>query len=121
MDTEVANGLLIAQMLTGGWRHSPPPLHLCLDDLRRLAPLILQLGTAALVWRRIGSSDLGLSSPGFELRQAYRLSSLQSVLHVRAVVQNVALLRSAGVEPLLAKGWAVARLYPEAGLRPHGD
>jgi hypothetical protein len=33
----------------------------------------------------------------------------------------VTTLRSAGVEPLLGKGWAVARLYPEAGLRPHGD
>ena len=30
-------------------------------------------------------------------------------------------LRSAGVEPLLVKGWAVARLYPERGLRPYGD
>jgi hypothetical protein len=25
------------------------------------------------------------------------------------------------VEPLLAKGWAAARLYPEPGLRPYGD
>ena len=31
------------------------------------------------------------------------------------------MLRSAGVEPLLVKGWAVARLYPEHGLRPYGD
>jgi hypothetical protein len=30
-------------------------------------------------------------------------------------------LRSAGVEPLLVKGWAVARLYPERGIRPYGD
>ena len=25
------------------------------------------------------------------------------------------------MKPLLAKGWAVARLYPEPGLRPYGD
>ena len=30
-------------------------------------------------------------------------------------------LRSAGVEPILGKGWAIARLYPERGLRPYGD
>ena len=30
-------------------------------------------------------------------------------------------LRSAGVEPLLVKGWAIARHYPEAGLRPYSD
>ena len=37
------------------------------------------------------------------------------------IVQAITLLRSAGVEPLLVKGWAVARLYPERGLRPYGD
>ena len=30
-------------------------------------------------------------------------------------------LRARGVEPLLGKGWAVARLYPRPGLRPYGD
>jgi len=33
----------------------------------------------------------------------------------------VPLLREAGVEPLLVKGWAAALLYPEPGLRPYGD
>jgi len=26
-----------------------------------------------------------------------------------------------GVEPILGKGWAIARLYPERGMRPYGD
>ena len=32
-----------------------------------------------------------------------------------------ALLRAVGVEPILGKGWAAARLYPDPGLRPYGD
>ena len=32
-----------------------------------------------------------------------------------------AVLRAAGVEPILGKGWAVARHYPSPGLRPMGD
>jgi hypothetical protein len=37
------------------------------------------------------------------------------------VRQAFGVLRGAGVEPLLAKGWAAARCYPEPGLRPYGD
>jgi hypothetical protein len=37
---------------------------------------------------------------------------------LRSVVQ---LLRRMGVEPIVVKGWTVARLYPETGLRPCGD
>ena len=31
------------------------------------------------------------------------------------------LLREKGIEAILAKGWAVARLYPDRVLRPYGD
>ena len=33
----------------------------------------------------------------------------------------VSRLNASGIEPVLVKGWAVARLYPEEGLRPYGD
>src|SRR5262249_54417073 len=31
------------------------------------------------------------------------------------------LLRHRGVDVLVCKGWTIARLYPETGLRPYGD
>jgi hypothetical protein len=31
------------------------------------------------------------------------------------------LLRAEGIEPVLMKGWAIARLYPDCALRPYGD
>jgi hypothetical protein len=55
------------------------------------------------------------------LLQAYRLSTLESAVREQQVGQAFAVLRGAGVEPLLAKGWAAARFYPEPGLRPYGD
>ncbi|MFQ5946534.1 MAG: nucleotidyltransferase family protein [Anaerolineae bacterium] len=59
--------------------------------------------------------------PAVELQQAYRLHTLQAARYERQIVRAIALLDSVGVEPLLAKGWAVARFYPERGLRPYGD
>ena len=73
------------------------------------------------MWWRVRSSALGTSAAAHELRQAYRLYTLQAGRKEGQIVQAITLLRSAGVEPLLVKGWAVARLYPERGLRPYGD
>jgi len=69
----------------------------------------------------VRSSELRSSAAAHELRQAYRLYTLQAGRQEGQIAQAITLLRSAGVEPLLVKGWAVARLYPERGLRPCGD
>jgi hypothetical protein len=37
------------------------------------------------------------------------------------VARAFAALRPAGVQAILGKGWAMARLYPDPGLRPYGD
>jgi hypothetical protein len=55
------------------------------------------------------------------LQDAYRLFALHAALHENAIERAFGLLRSAGVEPILVKGWAIARHYPEPGLRPYGD
>jgi hypothetical protein len=54
-------------------------------------------------------------------RAQYRFNSLQAALHERNLKRAITLLRDAGIEPLLLKGWAIARLYPEAGMRPYVD
>ena len=83
--------------------------------------MLLRTGAASLGWWRVRSSELRTSAAAHELRQAYRLYTLQAGREERQIEQAITLLRSAGVEPLLVKGWAVARLYPELGLRPCGD
>jgi hypothetical protein len=56
-----------------------------------------------------------------ELHQAYRLNTLHNIIKERIIERAFTLLRSIEVEPILVKGWAAARLYPEQGLRPYGD
>ena len=114
-------GNLAAAALAGAWRLTPPPLPLSAGELAQVTPLLLKTGAGALGWWRVRSSEL-LESPGAkQLHQAYRLYTILAAHHEGQLKQAVQILRSAGVEPLLAKGWAVGRLYPEPGLRPYGD
>ena len=111
----------LLQILSGAWRAQPDPVRISESDLERAAPLLLATGTAALAWHKLSLLQLE-SNPFFrQLEEAYRLHSIHSVVLENKVKDVFSLLRAGGVEPLLLKGWAVARLYPEAGLRPSGD
>jgi hypothetical protein len=109
----------VAQLLAGAWKGSSLPI--CPEELEQIANLITSCGAGGLAWCRIRGSSLN-SSQTAELFQAqYRFQSLQAKLHERSLKKVIPLLRSVGVEPLLVKGWAIARCYPEAGMRPYID
>jgi len=111
----------VAQLLAGGWRRSIPPLRTAADELEQIAPLLLLSGGAGIAWRKIRDSALRASFAASQLQQAYRLYSLEAALHERRLKQVIPVLRNMGAEPVLVKGWAIARLYPEPGLRPYCD
>src|SRR5437879_2966649 len=111
----------MAAMLAGAWRSSPPPLQMRPEALAQIAPLLVKTRGESLGWWRVQQSDLRTSAPARQLRNAYRQNSMQAALQECHIQLAVTLLRSGGVEPLLIKGWAAARLYPEPGLRPYGD
>jgi len=114
-------GALVADTLAGSWRQEPPPAALSPDQLEQISPLLLEAGSGALAWWRIRNSPLARSAIGEQLREAYRLHTLQAAVHERQLSQVVRALHGAGVEALLIKGWTAARLYAEPGLRPYGD
>lgn len=116
-----SSGELVAAALAGCWRADPYRLELSATEFASITPLLLQSGAGALAWRRVRNSQLAETSSGNELQQAYRLHAIQAALHETNIKQVLELLRAAGVEPVLAKGWAIARSYPEIGLRPYGD
>ena len=114
-------GKLVARVLRGAWRSNPPKLDILESELDQVAPLLLASGGAALGWWRVRHSNLRETPAALELQQAYRLHALQSALHESEIKYLLTLAREAGAEPVLVKGWAVAMLYPEMGLRPYGD
>jgi hypothetical protein len=116
----ITAGARVAAILSGAWREPVERWSGATDDLTAVEPLLLHGGVAALAWRRLRGSAAD-ATPDSPLQQAYRLQVLRAVVHEREVSQSFTLLRARGVEPVLGKGWAAARLYPDPGLRPYGD
>jgi putative nucleotidyltransferase-like protein len=114
-------GASVAGALRGAWRRSPPPLDIAAEELAAVTPLLLWSGAGGLGWWRVRQSDRRTSPAAGQLQQAHRLHVVQAALHERHIEQAVTLLRSNGIEPLLIKGWAIARSYPAKGIRPYGD
>lgn len=108
-------------LLRGAWREELPPLQISPEEMDRLAPRLLAGETSGLIWRRIASTELGHLPSLSELSERYKEQARQAVVHEIQLSDVFARIRSAGVEPILFKGWALARLYPEVGLRPYGD
>lgn len=114
-------GRLAAALLTGAWRPAPSPPALSGEELSLLAPILHRNGSSGLAWNRIRGSSLEDLSGASLLRDGYRFHTVRVRLIERQLVAVVSFLRDRGVEPILAKGWALGRLYPEPGLRPYGD
>jgi hypothetical protein len=116
-----SKGRLIATALNGAWRSDPPELEIPSEDLAEVAPLLLGSGAGALLWWLIRESELNTSPAAEELQQSYRLHTLHALAYQQKIKRVFGLLRANSIEPILIKGWANARLYPQAGLRPYGD
>jgi hypothetical protein len=119
--SKAARGELVAKVLTGAWRAAPPLAATSARELEEIAPLLLRSGAGGLVWCKVRHSELGSSLVAEQLHQAYRLQSLHATLHERRLKEAITLLRGVGVEPIVVKGWAIARAYPEMAMRPYCD
>ena len=116
-----SRGELVARVLATAWRAHPEPLDVTSDRLVELLPLLLaQSGLAGLAWWRLRHSG-GLPPALQPLEDTRGRVALQAFLHRRDLLRAVACLRASGLEPILVKGWAIARLYPDPHLRPSSD
>jgi putative nucleotidyltransferase-like protein len=115
-------GLRVAGLLKSSWRdHSKTPVNLSETELTEITPLLCQTGAGALAWSRLAHTPLAESDAGNTLHEVYRQSRLTALIHEREIVYVLGLLRAEGIEPVVVKGWAMSRLYPDRALRPFGD
>ncbi|HEY7914913.1 MAG TPA: nucleotidyltransferase family protein [Blastocatellia bacterium] len=111
----------MATVLEGAWRNDVAPLDLCEKSLVLIASLLRGSGAAGLGWWRIRNTGLSHLPSALQLRDLYYFQALEARLQEDQIKEAFALLRLAGIEPILIKGWAAARHYPNKGLRPSGD
>lgn len=114
-------GRQIARVLSGAWRVELPASPPALDDLKAVRSQLLATGAGPLTWRRVREAPFAGERSLVELRNAHRLSALNVGVHASEIARVVGGLRSRGLRPLLVKGWAIARHYPDPALRPYGD
>lgn len=114
-----ARGRDLAALCAGAWRARPAAGPV--PSLDAILPQVLAAGMGGLAWRRVRATA-ARHAPGLGvLREAFALHALQAEARAQALRALVAELRAEGWDPIVGKGWAIARLYPEMGLRPYGD
>ena len=112
---------LLVRSLAGVWRDLPPPEPLVVRQLAEHAPQFLEAGVGGLVWRRSARANTEGREALRELKQAYRSDALKAARHEGQIADLFARLAACEIDSLLCKGWSVARIYPETGLRPYND
>lgn len=113
-------GTLVARILAQAWRQSPPAVDLSSEDLELITPILLDSPAAALAWNKLQNASLG-SPLRDAFRDIYRFSALRSEMRAIDLTEVLVKMHSAGLDPVVHKGWATARLYPRPEMRSYSD
>lgn len=114
-----ASAALAARMLEGSWRKAPAPVE---GDPSAAAALLIDCGAGALLWHRLCTNGTRVAEDvASRLRNETRVLAIKEAVNDLLLSRFTGVLNDAGIEPLLFKGWAVARSYGASYLRPYGD
>jgi len=118
--SDQALALAIASALRRAWAEAAPEYRPAVD-LGRWAERLVEGGVAGLVWWRIRHTELAALPELSPLRAAFQHHALTAARQERDLPHLLAHFNAEGIEPILFKGWTLARLYPHRALRPFGD
>lgn len=107
--------------MQGSWRHQLTPLDLSDAQILFLTPQITASGASALIYRRLELASPLFHSSALRLRTTYQENAAHGTRLLYHIGRIFSALDAEKIEPILFKGWAVARLYPDWVLRPLGD
>jgi hypothetical protein len=97
------------------------PHSVAASDLADLTPLLLRFGTGPLAWWAVRESPLAGDESALALRDAYRSAALRAAMAAAELERVFEEVGGAGLDPIIGKGWSVARAYPGTALRTYCD
>ena len=112
-------GAQLARLLRGAWREAPDRIDCHDATVEACLHAALDGGCGGLLWTRVASSRPPRALR--PLRNAYRHQALDAAVRGAQLAQVVTRLREIDIEPIVLKGWAVARLYRDRAHRPYQD
>jgi len=121
VETPLARGQLVAALLKGAWRAEAGACEVAPQNLTAISALCVASGAAPLAWWNIRRSAFASTGACESLHQAFLHSSVQAVRYRHALADLLTALRERDIDPIVVKGWAIARHYPTLGLRPYSD
>ncbi|MFT5354694.1 MAG: hypothetical protein ACI9KE_001902 [Polyangiales bacterium] len=107
-------GVAIAAMVRGS----------CVEQPRDLEAYLVRGGVAGLCARQLGARQLGAACHSplvLALRRARLIQAAMNEHLRRQMCEVFATLEHDGLEPIVVKGWSIARHYDAPGLRPYTD
>src|SRR5262245_16992469 len=113
--------LALAGTLRHAWRPGGEAFDLPAIDRGAWAERLVAGGVGALAWWRIRQTALAAAPEASALQEAFRFHAVSAARNERDLRHLVGHFNDAGIEPILFKGWTLARLYPHKALRPFGD
>ena len=114
-------GELFRRAYAGAWRADAPPLDLTLEEVAAILPQLIDFGGVGLVWPRLRDNGIDYGAAGMALDFGYRRQRERNAEAPGRIAAAVTILRDAGVDPVLVKGWSVSRHYPLDIVRLSGD
>jgi Uncharacterised nucleotidyltransferase len=120
MEPAAIIGRRVADLLRGIWWHGPRDWQPNASALTALSPLLRDSGLSGLIWARLPVA-LRATRTGRDFRSA-ALADAGAAARIDAVLSRVLeVLANRGIEPVVLKGWAVARDYPDPAGRTYCD
>ena len=113
-------GAILARLHWQCWREDPPPVEVTDAEFIRVMPQVIRSGSVGLVWPRLRERFDPAGAVALAMEAAFQAQVAHNARVEREIAQVVTRLREHGIEPVLIKGLAVARLYPPGLVRPSG-